>query len=263
MQSFVRVITRVRTVAVLGAVAVAIGLTYGGMTLASAASGASAWDCVSTVHAGVFYTEADSAPHACPKGYELVGVGNPGKTGAKGAAGTTGATGTTGPEGTAGAAGPAGTTGATGPQGIPGPNGTNGTNGTNGISVQSQELANGNPNCSLGGSEFTAFDDSLTYACTGQTGQTGPQGSQGTAGATGSTGGIGSQGPAGPTGPAGATGPAGTTGATGPTGTQGPTGNPGPSFASSFTILIGGVTETCSVASTDSDGNITGITCTP
>jgi hypothetical protein len=64
----------------------------------------------------------------------------------------------------------------TGPQGLPGPPGTNGTNGTN---VTSTKLNSGDPNCPNGGSQFIAANNDPTYACNGATGPKGDTGPPG------------------------------------------------------------------------------------
>ncbi len=72
----------------------------------------------------------------------------------------------TGPTGSAGPAGPAGANGKDGAPGAPG------APGKDGVSVTSSELLPGDENCPDGGSEFTAAEESVSYACNGETGFT-------------------------------------------------------------------------------------------
>jgi hypothetical protein len=68
--------------------------------------------------------------------------------------------------------GPPGTNGTNGTNGK---DGTNGTNGKDGVSVTSATEPAG-ANCADGGSNFTAAEDNVTYACNGPTGAQGPSG---------------------------------------------------------------------------------------
>jgi Collagen triple helix repeat (20 copies) len=144
--------------------AAAAAIAIPSYSLAASTGPASSWVCVSTSHPGSYYTEYPSnkpTPHACAAGYDLVGVGDPGKTGATGKTGPTGPAGATGPQGTPGpqgspgATGPAGPQGqvgqdgAPGPQGLEGPagptgpagaNGTDGANGADGVDPSSVQL---------------------------------------------------------------------------------------------------------------------------
>jgi len=79
--------------------------------------------------------------------------------------GPAGTTGSTGPQGAAGSQGPQGPQG---PSGGKGENGSTGTAGANGTSVTSKEKASGTlGTCKSGGSEFTAAEGKITYACNG------------------------------------------------------------------------------------------------
>src|SRR5262249_4619205 len=73
-----------------------------------------------------------------------------------------------------------------GAKGDPGTNGTNGTDGakgadgSNGVSVSSAAEPAG-ANCANGGSQFTAANNNITYACNGTKGDTGDKGDPGPA----------------------------------------------------------------------------------
>jgi hypothetical protein len=132
-----KITTRAAVLAGTGIIAAA-GLGGTGYALAASHSPASAWVCVSTTDPGVYYTESpggathEPVPHACARGFTLVGVGDPGATGAagkQGPAGATGAAGAVGPAGAAGAPGPIGEPGPTGPAGPAGPVGSTGPPG--------------------------------------------------------------------------------------------------------------------------------------
>lgn len=75
--------------------------------------------------------------------------------------------GKTGPAGKAGAQGPQGPAGLQGVPGSPGVKGEAGGPGANGVSVSSKELSKGDSHCPQGGSEFSAAEGKVTYACAG------------------------------------------------------------------------------------------------
>jgi Collagen triple helix repeat (20 copies) len=116
--------------------------------------------------------------------------GPPGPQGAKGDAGPTGATGAMGATGPAGPAGPAGADGAQGPPGPAGPQGPAGAAGQEGAGVTLRQLDQGNVNCENGGTQLTATDGTVSYACTGGSGPAGPTGPQGPQGAPGGISGL-------------------------------------------------------------------------
>lgn len=130
-----RVKTLVLTATAIATIGVAGGTSF---ALASSSSPASAWDCVSVATPGNFYQESpngvthEPVPHACAKGYDLVGVGDPGKIGATGKTGATGAVGPQGVQGSPGPTGPVGPTGSQGQTGAPGPQGLEGPSGPTG-----------------------------------------------------------------------------------------------------------------------------------
>jgi hypothetical protein len=83
-----------------------------------------------------------------------------------------------------GAPGPAGEPGAAGAPGPAGKDGAPGADGKDGISVTSETLGAGDPNCPEGGSAFTSASGT-TYACNGADGAKGEKGDKGDPGQNG------------------------------------------------------------------------------
>jgi hypothetical protein len=63
--------------------------------------------------------------------------------------------------------------------------GPQGPAGADGVSVTSSALGSGDPNCSAGGSQFSAAGGNVTYACNGLEGDKGDKGDKGDTGAAG------------------------------------------------------------------------------
>jgi hypothetical protein len=95
--------------------------------------------------------------------------------GAKGDPGPAGLQGPPGPAGPAGKDGADGKNGVDGTNGVDGKDGVAGKDGTNGVSVTSNALGKGDPNCPNGGAAFTAVDGT-TFACNGKDGVDGTNG---------------------------------------------------------------------------------------
>jgi hypothetical protein len=90
-------------------------------------------------------------------------------------AASSGKPGPRGPRGKTGKTGPQGPAGIAGTNGTNGKDGANGTPGTNGVSVTSTALAENDPHCEKGGSEFVSAN-ATTYACNGKKGNNGTNG---------------------------------------------------------------------------------------
>ncbi|GEM_PF-3599015 len=142
----------------------AAAIAGGGYALASGGhlAGVTAkptFECIKIADPKVYYFETSGVvPHACDKGYVLVGIG---ATGAQGPAGLPGPAGPQGPQGPAGAQGPQGPAG---PQGPPGP-ATLSVTGTTAITGR-DDSGNGTGNCPASSSNDCWATDTFTRVMT-------------------------------------------------------------------------------------------------